>query len=81
MISKCANPDCGAPFRYLREGKLFRVELDTLENPPVPGDLDRPWHRVEHFWLCGRCAGELTLVCDKERGIMAVPLAKMPKAS
>ena len=23
MLSKCANPGCGAPFRYLNEGKVY----------------------------------------------------------
>ena len=26
MVSQCANPLCGIPFRYLHEGKLFLVE-------------------------------------------------------
>jgi len=26
MVSKCANPSCDNPFRYLREGKLFLVK-------------------------------------------------------
>jgi hypothetical protein len=26
MVSKCANPDCAAAFRYYHTGKLFRME-------------------------------------------------------
>ena len=29
MLSKCANPLCSAPFQYLRDGKVFQVELDS----------------------------------------------------
>src|SRR5438067_10373352 len=28
MLSKCANPLCSVPFQYLRDGKVFQVELD-----------------------------------------------------
>jgi hypothetical protein len=27
MLSKCANPKCSAAFRYLHDGKLFRMEV------------------------------------------------------
>jgi hypothetical protein len=27
MVTKCANPSCGASFQYLRGGKLFLVDL------------------------------------------------------
>jgi len=76
MISKCANPDCSASFRYLRDGKLFRVDLDELENRPE-SDSDKAWHRREHFWLCGCCAASLTLVAEKGRGVTAVPLSQV----
>jgi len=26
MLSKCANPSCSAKLRYLREGKIFRLD-------------------------------------------------------
>lgn len=76
MISKCANPECSAPFRYLRDGKLFRVDLDQLESATtLENDSDKPWHRMEHFWLCGRCSATMTLVAEKGRGVTAVPLS------
>jgi hypothetical protein len=83
MISKCANPQCSAPFRYLRDGKLFRVDLDQLESvSAAQNDSDKPWHRVEHFWLCGRCAATMTLVAGKGKRVTAVPLsAELRKAS
>ena len=46
MVSRCANPECQAPFLYLREGRLFatqRMLHDSHEN-------------VEYFWLCGYCS-------------------------
>jgi hypothetical protein len=78
MISKCANPECSARFRYLRDGKLFRVNLDRLESASTAqNDSDKPWHRLEHFWLCGRCAATMTLVAQKGGGITVVPLSKV----
>jgi len=28
MLSKCANPECSAKFRYLHDGKVFRVDFE-----------------------------------------------------
>ena len=83
MISKCANPECSAPFRYLRGGKLFRVDLDQLEAVSLAqADSDKRWHRMEHFWLCDRCAATMTLVSEKGKGVTAVPLTpELHKAS
>lgn len=78
MITKCANPECGEPFRYLREGKLFRVDLDQLENRAAgKTDSEKVWHRMEHFWLCGRCAGIMTVVAEKGRGITTMLLSQV----
>ena len=77
MIAKCANPACGAPFRYLREGRIFQVDLDAsghrVVGPFLVSDSGGP-HRLEHFWLCGACAQRMTLAVDPERGVRAVPL-------
>jgi hypothetical protein len=50
MFMRCLNPDCGAPFDY-REGRLIRFCKPPLDDQLV---IDR--HRVEHYWLCGRCS-------------------------
>ena len=61
MLAKCANPVCGEHFRYLREGRIFNLEID----PPAPGSSPGPQHRIEHFWLCEQCARSLTVVYDQ----------------
>lgn len=66
MLAKCANPDCGAPFRYLRDGRIFRVER-AAERGESPG------HNVEHFWLCGACSAFLTLHTDRDGNVSVVP--------
>jgi len=80
MISKCANPNCGAPFRYLREGKLF--QLYTGSDPgldPVPaggpsGEKSSRPMGMEYYWLCGRCAATLRLEFEKKNGTAIVRL-------
>jgi hypothetical protein len=81
MVSKCANPACGKPFQYLREGKLFRFKVRTSEPEARSaagntGDAGESARRLEHFWLCGRCAGDWTLALEQERQVVVVPLMK-----
>ena len=40
MLSKCANPECSAKFRYLHDGKVFRVDFEEhphLRHTPESG--------------------------------------------
>ena len=73
MLAKCANPICGAHFRYLSQGRVFNVPLPGTG--PFNGTEDtRKWcaypHRVEHFWLCAECLRTMTL--ELRRGKVAV---------
>jgi hypothetical protein len=82
MLSKCANPTCSTPLIYLREGKIFMM-MDQGSQPQVRTErpvLLKAGNRVEHFWLCGPCAAEMTIVCDPERGIRVVPKPRAQKA-
>lgn len=74
MLAKCANPSCSTPLVYLREGKIFMVEspqpqLELLSATPTK---PKAANRVEHFWLCGPCSGEMTLTYDRQRGVEIV---------
>lgn len=79
MLSKCANPECPALFRYFHQGKLFR--LDT-EGPPDrrrhlgkdPG-TNRPLRRIEFYWLCDACAERMTIAFDRDTGVSVQPRA------
>ena len=66
MLSKCAHPACFAQFRYLRQGKVFKVRMPS----PACG---RGEHRVEYFWLCESCAQAFKVVL-KDGSVMTVPL-------
>ncbi|MGA8310199.1 MAG: hypothetical protein WB755_09235 [Terriglobales bacterium] len=77
MLSKCANPGCPAPFLYLHQGKLFR--MDTNSEVPLTNaatDGRRLARRLEFFWLCDQCAVLVTLNYRKGVGVTAVPLSK-----
>ncbi len=83
MFAKCSNPACGAPLNH-REGRLIR-----LCKPPLDGQASTGQHRVELFWLCGRCselyvfeyekgAGMKIKLRARERPESAVPVFALP---
>ncbi len=77
MLSKCANPACTAAFHYLREGKLFQFDAHNRAYHQASEKLtilDKPAHKIEYFWLCGRCSAQMTLNWDPHNGIITVPL-------
>jgi len=55
MLSKCANPQCFKPFRYLHEGRPF---VRTPSGKPDSGKRD---NRLVFAWLCRSWATTLTL--------------------
>lgn len=73
MVSKCANPDCLASFRYFNQGKLFRIETSTGRERRramgQDGEPGKPIRRLEFFWLCQDCATKMTLVFDRQSGV------------
>jgi len=60
MISNCANPDCGKPLHYLREGRIYIFNTPTAT--VASGKTGQ--RRLEHYWLCGVCMEKLTLAQD-----------------
>lgn len=79
MLSKCSNPSCPTLFRYLHEGKLFRIELDVVTGETatfgIDPELKKPVRRTEFFWLCRECSAKMTLDFKKGVGVMTRPLA------
>jgi hypothetical protein len=76
MVSKCANPVCSASFRYFREGRLFEIEVTSAKRADPSSSERKPHRKVEYFWLCSRCATELTVEAHGDQGIVTVPLAQ-----
>ncbi len=70
MIDKCGSPSCSATFRYLRDGRLFR-----LENDPASGSSKS--NRVEYFWLCPACSLTMTLRLRADGTVTAVRLPEL----
>ena len=76
MLHKCADLACGAPFVFLRQGKLFLAETFSSDLDPVYDGTRRKLHRREPFWLCGACAAHFTLRFDSNLGMLTVPLSE-----
>ena len=75
MLSKCANPECSAMFRYLRQGKLFRL----TPTPAVQTAAAALGYQLtERFWLCDLCSQEMTMIWGGTRATI-VPLPKSVK--
>lgn len=81
MLHKCANPTCLAPFRKLRQGKLFLVEKEPCEGPQLrrANWRGQPANRIEYYWLCEQCSFALTLSYEKGLGVVTVPRSDVPK--
>ena len=71
MVSKCANPECTARFRYFHNGQLFR--LDTPSKSHGEDEMNKHVSRLEFFWLCDECAGKLTLTFEAGTGVSVHP--------
>jgi len=78
MLSKCANPGCGAPFRYLNEGTVYVAEWCEEGDVCVLTDsahvAGKRWTRLEMFWLCSPCNRSVTLTV-KANEVVAVSRA------
>src|SRR5690349_15953906 len=78
MISHCANPDCAAPFHYLRGGRLYRFEVKSPSSPcsDVPNAIysHKATMVTVYFWLCKSCCSRLSLRFDPTTGVRLQPL-------
>ncbi|HWR37522.1 MAG TPA: hypothetical protein VN622_16795 [Clostridia bacterium] len=72
MITTCANAQCNASFGLMQSGRIFRIERPSPSASKVAQDLlwDSSRPRIEHYWLCDKCAGQFTVVVDAEGGII-----------
>jgi len=75
LLHKCANPACSVSFRDIHVGKLFLVETSAIFGESKVRHRVRATH--QHYWLCDQCSRGLTLMFEKERGIIPVPLSSL----
>ena len=75
MLSKCANPACGAKFQYLRTGKLFAIEHrnSTQGNTSATGFEFVMRDRLRYFWLCSSCSRSMTIQASSAGGVRIAP--------
>ncbi len=77
MLEKCANPSCNVPFRYLRGGKLYLIDLAPPRTENVdPFDRHRP-RRTTYFWLCDHCATTMSVAVNGDGVAVVQPLARV----
>jgi len=80
MLSKCLNSHCSAAFRYLGQGKLFRVDFadvgkkQSRKSRGLATSVRSQSQPVEHFWLCENCAKTLTVELSDAGEIRLVSL-------
>lgn len=65
MLNTCANPNCREAFRYLHNGKLFRLQTEVKGSS---SEISNP----EYFWLCSRCAETMSLRLAEDRQVAVV---------
>lgn len=68
MVSNCANPKCGKPLHYLREGRIFIFDVPVNN----PSDTSKRSRRMEHYWLCGVCSQTMVMEQSAD-GVRVVP--------
>ena len=81
MVSKCANPECAATFRYFHNGKLFRLEPLARNQSDTEEGMNKHAARVEFFWLCDDCTGKMTLEFENGVGVSVRPKLKHAAAA
>jgi hypothetical protein len=71
MVNHCANPACKKQLHYLRDGKvfLFSAKKSSENSSKLP-------NRLEHYWLCGKCAKQWTLSMDGNAEVKLVETRK-----
>jgi hypothetical protein len=74
MLSSCFKADCRAPFRYLRQGKLFAFQIRPVSRD---GFLVRS-APPEFFWLCDNCASQFTLILEQGTRVRCVQVQRPP---
>ena len=75
MVAKCANPHCQVPFRYFRNGRLFKIELCDKFSGDREEQSRFRCRRAEFFWLCEGCSSNVTLVIHKA-AVVVVPISE-----
>ncbi len=81
MTSICVNPNCRRPLAAFSEGRLFQFEIISISvsaDDENKRDFDElPYRDKAHFWLCGRCSGQMRLTLEPWKGLQLIPLEQV----
>ena len=77
MVSTCANPECSASFRHLKQGRLIVIDPREQAHSHVATSSSR----LEYFWLCDLCATRFTLAVEAGNRVCCVARADNPPGS
>jgi hypothetical protein len=75
MLSKCANPACSTPFRYLSEGKLYLIDSKAgslRQGARAESKSTGKSGIYEYFWLCSSCSLDMTIEIDSKFKVSVV---------
>lgn len=78
MLSKCANPACGAKFQYLHLGKLFAIEYrngSAKYADAARSELAQTRECLRYFWLCSICCQSMTIQVGRAGRVRIAPAA------
>jgi hypothetical protein len=71
MVSTCANPECSAPFRHLKKGRVFLIDSRDYAR----GQEASSSSRLEYFWLCDACATRFKMAAGPGNRVACVSRA------
>ncbi len=78
MLTKCANPECNARFRYLHEGKLFVVDrFDSSQRGLSPELAANESYRLDYYWLCSSCSRSMEVVSGSPTRMQVMPVQRV----
>jgi hypothetical protein len=63
VLSKCANPACDAKFHYLHEGKIYRIDTESLAH--VSRRAKPAMSTIHESSIGSRQVSQLELVADR----------------
>ena len=81
MTTKCANPACAVPFRYLRGGRLFLVDRPSDARERDESPMTDGSRISEFFYLCEICCKTMQVILDKGGAVVLKRFDRKPPFS
>ena len=82
MVAHCANENCRVRLRSFSEGRLFQFDIASVSMSAgdilIAASEQAERRQSAQFWLCGKCAGLMTLVMEPAQALKLIPLGMDP---